>query len=94
MAEPLIGFITMLNPDLLVVDSALGPAAAPVVEGLRDTVERRTSPMTFQGLEIRPGRLTETAIPSGAAVLAAQHYVDCLIGRTPSRRLGGLGAMG
>lgn len=94
MAEPLAGFVTMLNPDLLVVDSALGSAAAPVVEGLRDTIERRTSPMTFQGLEIRPGQLTASAIPAGAAVLAAQRYVDCLVGLTPSRRLGGLGAMG
>ncbi len=79
MAQPLTGFVTMLNPDLLVVDSALGPAADPVVDGLRDTIERRTSPMTYQGLEIRPGRLTTTAIPTGAAVLAAQRYMDLLI---------------
>ncbi|WP_328886047.1 ROK family transcriptional regulator [Streptomyces sp. NBC_00316] len=78
MAEPLAGFVTMLNPDLLVVDSALGPAAEPVVDGLRDTIERRTSPMTYHGLEILPGRLTTTAIPTGAAVLAAQGYVDRL----------------
>lgn len=36
MAQPLTGFVTMLNPDLLVVDNALGPAAEPVVDGLRE----------------------------------------------------------
>jgi predicted NBD/HSP70 family sugar kinase len=88
MAQPLIGFVTMLNPDLLLVDSGLGPAAAPVVDGLRDTIERRTSPMTHHGLEIRPGRLTNTAIPAGAAVLAAQRHVDRLARPGPARTHG------
>lgn len=52
MAQPLTGFVTVLNPDLLVVDSALGPAAEPVVDGLR-TIERRAFPMTYHGLEAR-----------------------------------------
>ncbi|MET7845799.1 ROK family protein [Streptomyces sp. NPDC005356] len=84
MAHPLTGFVTMLNPDLLVVDSALGPAAEPLVDGLRDTLERRTPPMVHQGLDVRPGRLTTTAFSTGAAVLAAQRYVERLVsGRTP-----------
>ncbi|MET8592841.1 ROK family protein [Streptomyces sp. NPDC005078] len=36
MAQPLTGFVTLLNPDLLVVDSALGPAPESVVDGLRE----------------------------------------------------------
>ncbi|TXS39099.1 ROK family transcriptional regulator [Streptomyces sp. OR43] len=93
MGRPLTGFVTMLNPDLLVVDSGLGAAAAPVVEGLRDTIERRTSPMTFQGLDIRAGQLAEAAVPAGAAVLAAQNYVDRLLGLNASPRPGDAGAV-
>jgi predicted NBD/HSP70 family sugar kinase len=78
LAQPLAGFVTLLNPDLLVVDGALGPAAVPVVNGIRETIEHRTPPMTHRGLHVRPGHLT-TPIPVGAAVLAHQTYIDELL---------------
>ncbi|MYS23993.1 Sugar kinase of the NBD/HSP70 family, may contain an N-terminal HTH domain [Streptomyces sp. DvalAA-14] len=79
IARPLIGFVTMLNPDLLVVDSALGPAAEAVADGLRETIEHRTSAMTHHGLDVRPGVLTNSAVPAGAAVLAAECYIERLL---------------
>ncbi|MFG1808023.1 ROK family protein [Streptomyces sp. NPDC049040] len=80
MGRPLVGFVTMLNPDLLVVDSALGPAAEAVAAGLRETIEHRTSPMTHHGLEVRPGVLTTTAVAAGSAVLAAESHIGRLLG--------------
>jgi predicted NBD/HSP70 family sugar kinase len=74
--ESLIGFIPMVGPDLLVVDSALGAAAHPVIAGLRETVERRTPAISRDGLDIRPGALGKGVIPVGAAVLAAQYHIE------------------
>jgi predicted NBD/HSP70 family sugar kinase len=79
IARQLIGFVTMLNPDLLVVDSVLGPAAEAVADGLRETIERRTSAMIHHGLDVRPGMLTTGAIAAGAAVLAAELHVERLL---------------
>ena len=52
VAQSLIGFVTLLNPDLIVVDADLGPAALPLADGLHETLRRRTPPMTHNGLRV------------------------------------------
>jgi predicted NBD/HSP70 family sugar kinase len=85
VAQSLIGFVTLLNPDLIVVDADLGPAAFPLANGLRETLLRRTPPMTHHGLRVVPGELKHTSIALGSATLATQHHIDALLAHTSSQ---------
>ncbi|MGO4424538.1 hypothetical protein AB4Z54_39050, partial [Streptomyces sp. MCAF7] len=60
----------MLNPELIVVDGTLGPAAAPVMEGLHDGLRRHMPDGAHRALTITLGRLAENAELLGAAHLA------------------------
>ncbi|WP_338692593.1 ROK family protein [Streptomyces sp. Q6] len=84
LAEPLAGFLTLLNPDTLVVDADLGQGAAFVISGLHAALRRRVTPPAFQALRIVRGDLARHAVAVGGSVLARQRYVDALV--TPQRR--------
>ncbi|MEU5026513.1 ROK family transcriptional regulator [Streptomyces milbemycinicus] len=60
----------MLNPELIVVDGTLGPAAAPVMEGLHDGLRRHMPDGAYRALTLTLGRLAENAELLGAAHLA------------------------
>jgi predicted NBD/HSP70 family sugar kinase len=81
VGRPLADFALLLNPDAIVIDGALGAAAAPVVAGVREVIDRYTPPMVSQALSVLPGELSEDAQLRGAVVLARQHHVDVLLGR-------------
>ncbi|WP_078616864.1 ROK family protein [Streptomyces sp. 351MFTsu5.1] len=85
LAEPLAGFLTLLNPDTLVVDADLGAGATFVISGLQAALRRRVAPPAFQALRIVPGELARHAIAVGGAVLARQRYIEALV--SPQRRL-------
>jgi predicted NBD/HSP70 family sugar kinase len=44
VGRPLADFALLLNPDAIVIDGALGAAAAPVVAGVREVIDRYTPP--------------------------------------------------
>ncbi|MFF0163696.1 ROK family protein [Streptomyces sp. NPDC005263] len=60
----------MLNPEMIVVDGTLGPAAAPVIEGLHDGLRRHMPAGAYRALALTLGRLADDAELLGAAHLA------------------------
>lgn len=63
----------MLNPQMIVVDGTLGPAAAPVIDGLHDGLRRHMPYGTYRSLTITLGHLGADAELLGAAHLARGH---------------------
>ena len=76
----LAGFVSLFNPDTVVLDGRLGDAAAPVLEGVRETIELRTSPLMRQNLSIVTGSLGEAALPYGGFALARQARLNAYLG--------------
>ncbi|MEV5751792.1 ROK family transcriptional regulator [Actinoallomurus sp. NPDC052308] len=60
----------MLNPQMIVVDGTLGPAAAPVIDGLHDGLRRHMPAGAYQALTLTVGRLGGDAELLGAAQIA------------------------
>ena len=60
----------MLDPQMIIVDGTLGPAAAPVIEGLREGLSRALPPTMATALRITTGVLGADAELLGAAHLA------------------------
>lgn len=60
----------MLDPQIIVVDGTLGPAAVPVMEGLREGLRRALPPAMASALRITAGVLGPDAELLGAAHLA------------------------
>ncbi|GAA4623193.1 ROK family transcriptional regulator [Actinoallomurus vinaceus] len=60
----------MLNPQMIVVDGTLGPAAAPVIEGLHDGLRRHMPAGAYQALTLTVGKLGDDAELLGAAQVA------------------------
>ena len=67
----LADFCVMINPGAVVVDGMLEQAAEPVVEGIRESIDRRTPPMISRHLQVLPGVLGDRAELLGALALAA-----------------------
>jgi predicted NBD/HSP70 family sugar kinase len=65
----LADFCVMLNPAAVIVDGMLDLAAEPVVDGIRESIERRTPPMISRHLRILPGALGDRAELLGAVAL-------------------------
>jgi predicted NBD/HSP70 family sugar kinase len=57
----------MLNPEMIVIDGTLGPAAASLLDGLRAELRRHMPTGTFRALTITPGQLGDSAELAGAA---------------------------
>ena len=81
VGRPLADLAVLLNPDTIIVDGALGDAAAPVVDGVRETLERHTPPMISRTVAVLPGTLGTDALFAGAVALARQrHHHDLFAG--------------
>jgi predicted NBD/HSP70 family sugar kinase len=65
----LADFCVMINPAAVVVDGMLEQAAEPVVEGIRESIDRRTPPMISRNLGVLTGTLGDRAELLGAIAL-------------------------
>jgi predicted NBD/HSP70 family sugar kinase len=86
VGRPLADLAVLLNPDTIIVDGALGDAAPPVVDGMREALERHTPPMISRAVEVLPGTLGGDAQYAGAVALARQRHYDDLLGGTAVER--------
>jgi predicted NBD/HSP70 family sugar kinase len=80
VGRPLADLAVLLNPDTIIIDGALGDAAAPVVDGVRETLERHTPPVISRTVMVLPGTLGADALFAGAVALARQRHYDDLLG--------------
>ncbi len=66
----LADLVNHLNPAAIIVGGALvGLAAEPLLQGIRDTVDRYAQPGTAEAVDVRPGVLGERAEVLGALAL-------------------------
>ena len=72
IGRPLADLCTLLNPDLFILDGALGPAGQHILAGMAEAIERYSRPATSAVAQVVPGTVAEHADLLGAAVLAAQ----------------------
>ena len=70
LGRPLADLCTFLDPGVLILDGALGPAGRHVLAGLREQIERYCSPAVAASLTILPGALGADADIHGAVQLA------------------------
>ena len=63
-----------LNPSQIIVDGLLGGAADPVIDGIREMVQRYLQPLAATGLAVVSGQLGENAEILGAVALARLNY--------------------
>jgi predicted NBD/HSP70 family sugar kinase/biotin operon repressor len=61
-----------LNPEAIVVGGVLGVAGSPLVEGIRESVDRYAQPGTADAVSVVAGELGERAEVLGALALALQ----------------------
>jgi predicted NBD/HSP70 family sugar kinase len=61
-----------LNPEAIVVGGALGAAGDPLLEGIRESVDRYAQPGTADAVTVVPAELGERAEVLGALALALQ----------------------
>jgi predicted NBD/HSP70 family sugar kinase len=61
----------MLNPELIMVDGTLGPAAAPLIEGMQEELSLALPTGTWNAMTLTLGRLGDAAELLGAARLAS-----------------------
>ncbi len=83
IGRPLADLAAVLNPDAIVVDATLGSATQPVVDGVRETIARRTPPMINEAITVLPGQLGDSAQLLGAVALAREAHVDRLLAPRP-----------
>ncbi len=70
VGRPLADFVTLLNPEAIIVDGSFAAAAAHVVKGLRESLDRFAAPLAAKALRVLPGALGDDADLLGAAALA------------------------
>ena len=63
-----------LNPAQIIVDGLLGEAAEPVIDGIREMVQRYLQPLAAAGLAVVRGQLGANAEILGAVALARRNY--------------------
>jgi predicted NBD/HSP70 family sugar kinase len=61
--------VSLLDPDVIIVDGALGAAAEVVARGLREELERSCSPLATRDLQVLSGALGDSAAFTGGATL-------------------------
>ena len=72
IGRSLADFCIYMAPDGIVLDGILGKGAEPVIEGVKEMLDRFAPPMIVSQLEICGGQLGNDAELRGAAVLARQ----------------------
>jgi len=80
IGRPLADLAVLLNPDAIVIDGALGPAARYVVDGVREAVDRHAPPMISEALVVRPGTLGDNAQLLARVALARERHHEELLG--------------
>lgn len=65
-----------LNPSQIIVDGLLGGATDPVIDGIREMVQRYLQPLAATGLTVVRGHLGANAEILGAVALARLNYRD------------------
>jgi len=70
VGRPLADFVTLLNPEAIIVDGSFAPAVGYLMEGIQEALERYAAPLTVKALSLVPGSLGEDAEILGAAALA------------------------
>jgi predicted NBD/HSP70 family sugar kinase len=58
-----------LNPDAIIVGGELSAAGEPLLDGIRQAVDRHALPAAAEAVEVRPGELGERAELLGALAL-------------------------
>jgi predicted NBD/HSP70 family sugar kinase len=77
----------LLNPEAIVVDGMLGAAAEPVLQGIREMVDRHAMSPVARAVRVVPGQLADRAELLGAVALATQQGLTDPTHRTdPSHR--------
>ena len=72
-----------LNPEAIVVGGDLAAAGAPLVDGVREAVDRFAQPGAAEAVRVTAGLLGERAEVLGALSLAGHEVEDPLIASTP-----------
>lgn len=73
--------VSLLDPDVIIVDGALEQAADVVARGLRDEVERSCSPLSTRNLRVVPGTLADLApFIGGSALFHTQGSIAAPVG--------------
>lgn len=81
----LAGLANCLDPDAIIVGGELSPAGMPLLEGIREGIERFALPSAVRQVEVRAGVLGDRAEVLGALAL--------VLGDTDRLRLAGLAAL-
>jgi predicted NBD/HSP70 family sugar kinase len=72
LGRSLADLCVYLNPAAIIVDGMLGSAAEPVIEGIRQMLQRYVQPLAAEVTLVR-GELGTAAEVLGAVALARQH---------------------
>lgn len=72
--------VNLLNPDSVVLCGAIEMVNEDLLAALRKDIQNQCLPHSWEHLEVRLSRHAERSALLGAAVRAAQHYVNSLIG--------------
>ncbi|MEE4540390.1 ROK family protein [Streptomyces sp. V4-01] len=67
----LADLVNCLNPEAIVLGGELGTAGAPLVAGVRESIDRYAQPASAQAVSVRSGRLGRQAELFGALATAA-----------------------
>lgn len=71
--------VNLLNPDKVVLCGAIEIVNEELLTALKKEIEKQCLPQSWQGLEVRLSRHAERSALLGAAVRAAQHYVNSVV---------------
>ncbi len=63
------GLCTILNPEAIVLDSALGGASEYLAHGIREAIDRNAAPAAAEHVAVVPGKLPDAEL-AGAVSLA------------------------
>lgn len=69
LGRSLAAFCTLLNPEAVVLDGSLGPAAEHVAQGIREAIDRDAAPVAAERIEVVVGELADAEL-AGAIALA------------------------
>jgi predicted NBD/HSP70 family sugar kinase len=81
LGRSLADFCVYMAPDGIVVEGLLENAAAPVIEGIRETLAQYAPPAVVAQLRVVGGELGQDAELRGGAVLARQNHAAAVAGR-------------
>jgi predicted NBD/HSP70 family sugar kinase len=71
VGRPLAAIVTVLDPDVVVIDAELGAASSPFIAGLRGSLDQRCMPGLVERLDLRRGQLTDPVALGALAVANA-----------------------